>query len=93
MHPLRIYHVQHIMKVGKTYQTVITDLIFDGTQPIAVLEWVGSGDNERPQVCVKLDPSHLQEFRSGDATHLYDIPIEDPRPMPQTNGEAPGQNQ
>jgi hypothetical protein len=78
-----VFKVQHTMRLDGKWAHFVTDLIFVDGIPHAVLEWDGTPDNEVPQVSVPLDPSHLQVFRSGHVTHLYDIPIEDPRQSPE----------
>lgn len=79
-----IFRVQHLATIDGTTHHAITDLIFDAEHPIAVLAWGGDPNNEHPLVIVRLDPAHLQEFRSGAVTHLYNALIEDPRKGPKT---------
>ena len=93
MHPDLVYHVQHIMKGDGVWIHAITDLIFVDGQPIAVLIWGGTPEKEHPLVSVPLDPAHLKEFRSGYITHLYDLPIEDPREAKRTPHRGKRQNQ
>jgi hypothetical protein len=79
-----VFKIQHSMLVDGVWMIAVTDLIFRDGQPLAVLAWGENPDSERPQVFVKLDPSRLQELRSGNVTHLYDGPIEDPREAQKT---------
>jgi hypothetical protein len=76
------FKVQHLMWRDGMWLQAVSDLIFRDGQPIAVLEWGGTPDNELPLVSVPLDPKRLTEFRSGTVTHLYDGQIEDPREAP-----------
>ena len=60
----------------------VSDLIFVGREPAAVLEWEARPNGEEvPVVFVKLDPKRLHEFQFGEADYLYELPIEDPRPL------------
>ena len=81
MHPDRVYHVQHRVKIGDAYETAVTDLIFVDGRPVAVLAWRAEPDDERPLVSVPLDPAYLEEFHSGSITHLYLNPIDFPAPV------------
>ena len=73
-----VFKVQHVVLIDGAWMHAITDLIFDGKQPIAVLTWGGAPGKEHPLVSVPLDPAHLKEFRSGAVTHLYERPIDIP---------------
>jgi hypothetical protein len=74
-----IYRVQHIVRVGDAWHICISDLIFDGGVPVAVLDWGGAPDRQYPLVTQRLDPQRLSELPSEATDFLYDGPIEDPR--------------
>lgn len=65
---------------GTAWRQEIVDLIFsdDGKYPLAVFEWQNAA-NGLPIRFVVLDQSELVEFQSGDVTHLYQVPVEEPR--------------
>ena len=73
----RVQYTAHLRSGAWGIQ--ISDLIFSNGFPLLVLEWGEPPNTHAPLVSVKLDPTRLREFRSGDVTHLYDGPIEDPR--------------
>lgn len=79
MHSDRVYHVEHGVMIDGAKLYAVTDLIFAGEQPIAVLIWGGKPGKEYPLVSVALDPAHLLEHRDGQITHRYERPIEWPR--------------
>jgi hypothetical protein len=79
MHPDRVYHVKHVVIIDGTKHYAVTDLIFAGKQPIAVLVWGSKPGKEYPLVSMPLDLAHLSEHRDGQITHRYERPIEDPR--------------
>jgi hypothetical protein len=79
-----VFKVQHVVLIDGAWHHAITDLIFRGSQPIAVLAWGGRPGNEYPLVSVPLDPVHLRQFPGGVADYLYERPIEDPRQSPRT---------
>jgi hypothetical protein len=76
-----VFRVQFTMKTGTGWVFHVGDRIFRDGQPVLVFEWGGSPDNEVLLVSKKLDPSQLQELRSGEPTYLYGVPIEDPRSL------------
>ena len=78
MHPDRVYQVEHVMMIDGAKHYAVTDMIFNGKQPIAVLIWRGKPGKEYPLVSVPLDLVHLSEHRDGQITHRYERPIEDP---------------
>ena len=78
MHPDRLYHVEHVVMIDGARLYAVTDMIFNGEQPIAVLIWGGKPGKEYPLVSVPLDPAHLSEHRDGQITHRYERPIEEP---------------
>ncbi|HFF3032674.1 TPA: hypothetical protein ACGCGJ_001188 [Stenotrophomonas maltophilia] len=51
-------------------------VIIDGV-PHVVFEWEG----DEPAVTAPLDPSRWHQFPDGQATHLYELPVVDPRPL------------
>jgi hypothetical protein len=79
MHPDRVYHVEHVVMIDGGKHYAVTDMIFTGKQPIAVLVWGGKPGKEYPLVSMRLDLAHLSEHRDGQITHRYERPIEDPR--------------
>ena len=78
MHPDRVYHVEHVVMIDGAKHYAVTDMIFNGKQPIAVLIWGGKPGKEYPLVTLPLDPAHLSEHRDGQITHRYERPIEEP---------------
>lgn len=86
MHPDHRYRVEHVVMIGGVKFYAVTDMIFNGEQPIAVLIWGGKPGKDYPLVTMPLDPKHLSEHRDGQVTHRYEAPIEEPggqRPLPQ----------
>jgi len=79
LHSDRVYHVEHVVMIDGAKLYAVTDLIFNGEHPIAVLIWGGKPGKEYPLVSVPLDPAHLSEHRDGQITHRYERPIEWPR--------------
>ena len=79
MHPDRVYHVEHVVMIDGTKHYAVTDMIFTGKQPIAVLFWGGKPGKEYPLSSVRLDLAYLSEHRDGQITHRYERPIEGPR--------------
>jgi len=80
------YHVEHVVMIDGAKYYAITDMIFDGKQPIAVLIWGGSQE-KNTLWCPWLDLVHFSEHRDGQITHRYEHPIEDhadsvPCPIP-----------
>ena len=60
------------------------DLIFIDGRPYAVLEWIEQQPHEErtPAVTVALEAKYLHEIQGwGDVTHMYELPIEDHRPL------------
>lgn len=78
-----VFHVQHQTKDERGYHLAVTDLIFRGGQPIAVLVWAGEPGSEYPLVSVRLDPSQLQEFPAGRVQYFYHDLIEVPPILPE----------
>ena len=81
---MTIYRVQIEVQVSGAWTHQIVDLLLTDGPPIAVLEWDGERGKSDPLVSVALDSKQLREFQNGDATHLYDGHIVDPRPAQQT---------
>jgi hypothetical protein len=54
--------------------TVIIDEI-----PHLVFEWKETPDGKMPAVTVPLDPKRLYPVLNDNATHLYELVIQDPR--------------
>ena len=77
MHPDRVYHVEHVVTIDGAKHYAVTDMIFNGKQPIAVLVWGGKPGKEYPLMSVRLDLAHLSEHRDGQITHRYERPIEE----------------
>ena len=78
MHPDRLYHVEHVVMIDGARLYAVTDMIFNGEQPIAVLVCGGKPGKEYPLMSVRLDLAHLSEHRDGQITHRYERPIEEP---------------
>jgi hypothetical protein len=60
------------------------DLIFVEGLPYAVVEWIGQTPQaeDTPSVKVALEPKWLHPMSGwGAVTHMYEMPIQDPRPM------------
>ena len=92
MPPDRVYRVEHVVLIDGAKLYAVTDMIFNGEQPIAVLIWAGKPGKEYPLVTMPLDPAHLSEHRDGQITHRYERPIEEPRrqrPFPPENDWDP----
>jgi hypothetical protein len=79
MHPDHMYRVEHVVMIDGVKLYAVTDMIFNGEQPIAVLIWGGKPGKEYPLVTMPLDPAHLSEHRDGQITHRYERPSEEPR--------------
>ena len=77
MHSDRVYHVEYFVMIDGAKLYAVTDLIFNGEHPIAVLIWGGKPGKEYPLASVRLDLVHLSEHRDGQITHRYEHPIED----------------
>ena len=95
MHTDRVYHVEHDVMVGGAKLYAVTDMIFNGEQPVAVLIWGGKPGKEYPLVTMPLDPAHLSEHRDGQITHRYERPTEAPRrrcPLPPDAHESDPQS-
>jgi hypothetical protein len=83
------FRVQYTIRLpGNVWRIQISDLIFSEGLPVLVLEWHDLPNTAVPRVSVKLDPARLQEFRSGDVTHLYDGYIEAPQREPDVLQQA-----
>jgi hypothetical protein len=87
MHPDRVYHVEHVVMIDGVKYYAVTDMIFCGKQPIAVLVWGDKSGKEYPLMSVVLDLAHLSEHRDGQITHRYEHSIGDhadsvPCPIP-----------
>ena len=50
MHPDRVYHVEHVVMIDGAKHYAVTDMIFNGKQPIAVLVWGGKPGKEYPLI-------------------------------------------
>lgn len=66
-----VYKVQYIMKSNGLYVTCIADLIFLDEVPTAVFSWQTLRGKQFPQETQTLDGSLLEQFQSGEITHLY----------------------
>lgn len=53
---------------GAGYQTHIVDFIYEGDQPIAVLEW---GEDDLPALAIPLQASKLTATLDPKASHVY----------------------
>ena len=71
----RVYRVEHVVTIDSAKHYAVTDMIFNGKQPIAVLVWGGKPGKEYPLVSRRLDPACLSEHRDGQITHRYEHPI------------------
>src|SRR5215469_10908233 len=69
MLPDQMYRVEHVVMIDGAKLYAVTDMIFNGEQPIAVLIWGGKPGKEYPLVTMPLDPVHLSEHRDGQITH------------------------
>ena len=61
-------------KDGK-YGMGIVDLIFEDGSAWAILEWGDTHDGSVPLVRVELEFKWLEKLKSGQITHLYQVPI------------------
>jgi hypothetical protein len=75
MHPDRVYHVEHVVMIDGTKHYAVTDMIFTGKQPIAVLVWGGKPGKEYPLLSIRLDLAYLSEHRDGQISHRYERPM------------------
>jgi hypothetical protein len=73
------YKVQHELVEDEVHRTVVSDLFYRGSVPYAILPPDGTQDKASPRQSVALDPTLLQEFVIGGATHLYSAPVRRPR--------------
>lgn len=70
--------VLHRHRVGAQRMRRVSELVFIGERPKAVLEWVNmSGD--RSPVYLDLDPRRLRKLRGTQRTYVYDGETVDPR--------------
>lgn len=72
-----------VIRAGANVGHFVADLIFIDGHPYAVFEWQTNLDGgQDPIHMVALDPNILQEVTGwGEITHLYEIPVEDPRKL------------
>ena len=77
MYSDRVYRVEHVVMIDGAKLYAVTDMIFNGEQPIAVLIWGGKPGKEYPLVTMPLDPTYLSEHRDGQITHRYERQIEE----------------
>ncbi|MDQ0475186.1 hypothetical protein [Labrys wisconsinensis] len=71
---MQVDRVQLIVLRGGYSWIQTLSLVFDGSQPVVVLDW----QEERPGTTVRLDPSKLRRRRDG--VYMYTAAISDPRP-------------
>lgn len=77
-----IHTVGHtLVRAGRTIGYMIGDLLLTDHGPFLVLEWEDRPDGAYPTTAVSLDPAALHALPGGPPTHLYEHPIDDPRPM------------
>jgi hypothetical protein len=58
------------------------DLVFLSSLPTLVVEWRPAQPEDIPALTIPLDPRFLHEMKGwGSVTHLYERPVEDPRPL------------
>ena len=70
-----------ILSLCNTTHYEADSVIIDGI-PHVVFEWEQTPEGEIPAVTVALDPKYLHPLPGwGEVTHLYEFPIEDPRPF------------
>ena len=48
MYPDRVYRVEHVVMIDDARLYAVTDMIFNGKQPIAVPVWGGKPGKEHP---------------------------------------------
>lgn len=70
-----------VSRVGSVVGHFNADMIFISGVPHVVFEWEGEADgSEKPCHLVALDPKFLHPLPGwGEVTHLYELPIKDPR--------------
>ncbi|MBM3495711.1 MAG: hypothetical protein FJX72_15510 [Armatimonadetes bacterium] len=69
-----------ITRGGETAHYNCDTVIIDGV-PYLVLEWaIAEHGEEVPNLTVRLDPKYFHELKGwGEVTHMYELPITDPR--------------
>jgi hypothetical protein len=83
-HPWKgpVHKVWHtLLRGGLNAGHFVSDLLLTDHGPFLVLEWEDRPDGSYPVVAVRLDPAALHPVLIEDASHLYEHPVEDPRPL------------
>lgn len=70
--------VIHRHRIGGQNFRRVSELVFIGEQPKAVVEWVNMAGDRTP-LYVELDPSRLRRLRGARHTYVYDGETSDPR--------------
>ncbi len=70
--------VVHRHRIGKQRFRRVSELVFVGREPKAVLEWVNMAGDRMP-VTIDLDPRRLARMRGARHTYFYDGETIDPR--------------
>jgi hypothetical protein len=70
--------VMHRHRIGARRFRRVSELVFVGRQPKAVLEWLNMGGDRSP-LYVDLDRRRLRRLRGARLTYAYDGETSDPR--------------
>ena len=71
--------VIHRHQVGDTTFRRVSELVFVGGRPRAVLGWINAGGVRTPIYICELDPSKLKKAAAMEHTYYYDEVTVDPR--------------
>lgn len=82
IHSGPIYKCHHTMsRAGAKIGHYISDLIFIGSKPHIVIEWMEAPQGDIPSTVVELDPRFLHEYAPPKTHYMYEMMIEDPRSL------------
>jgi hypothetical protein len=71
--------VIHRHRVGDATMRRVSELVFVGGRPKAVLGWIDTGGMRTPIYICELDPAKLQKAAAMKNTYYYDEVTVDPR--------------
>jgi hypothetical protein len=70
--------VIHRHRLGRRSSRRVSELVFIGGQPKALLDWINMAGDRSP-VYIDLDPRRLRKLRGGRNTYAYEGETRDPR--------------
>jgi hypothetical protein len=70
--------VIHRHRIGRQRFRRVSELVFAGGQPKAVLDWVNMAGDRSP-LYIDLDPRRLRRLGGARQTYAYDAETSDPR--------------